>query len=264
MTRRSPNIAQVIQGALDEQASNMHTCMPGEVVEYDAATNTAQVKPLLGKSQFDEEGNELSLPYPNMYTVPVVWPRSSGYVFRFPVEAGDTCLLVFAEADIENWQDTGKVSDPEDDRRFDLSDAVAFMGFFSKPQEESTATDTGEIESGMVLGKDGADSRIFIDDSKIELGGQGASDKAVLHTKVRAELDLIQAEFVAIRTALTALEAQMAAHVHADLYVIPLIPLPGPQPGPVIPTPPVTPQLSNYAPAYTAKDTNSDLVTIKK
>ena len=49
----------------------------------------------------------------------------------FPVAKGDECLVVFAEACIDAWYQTGMVGNAISVRRHDYSDAFAFVGFRS-------------------------------------------------------------------------------------------------------------------------------------
>jgi hypothetical protein len=102
--------------------------------------------------------------------------------------------------------------------------------------------------------------RIIVTPSLIELGAEGASDKAVLHSLVQAELD-------SISDAIAGLKDDINNHTHPlPEYIIPLIPI---NTGPVNPasdpsddglvctTPPLQ-SLTEYSPG----DTASSLVTI--
>ena len=265
----NPTLAEVLSSAMLRQENDIHTALPGKIKSYDATTNTATVSPLIERSIFDDEGNESAGPYADIHSVPVLWPRSGGYTLRMPVSAGDTCLLLVSEADIEQWQESGTLSAPEDDRRFDLSDAVAVMGLFSAPAEDSAPTDPAEAEAGMLVGKEGEDSRIFIDDSEIRMGGMDSSDYAVLESKLQTQLDAIKTELDSLATSYTSLLTAYAAHQHAT--IVPLIPLPGPQPGPTVPLatlPAADPvqqaPLIPHVTTYIKGDTNSELVKIKK
>ena len=49
------------------------------------------------------------------------------------ISPGEECLLIFADCCIVGWQDTSQPTLPPASRSHDLSDAFAFVGFFSKP-----------------------------------------------------------------------------------------------------------------------------------
>ena len=78
-----------------------------------------------------------------IYNVPVLFPRSRKAAVTFPLEKGDTVLLVFAERSLDEWIEKGgnKVS-PEDPRRHDMSDAIAIPGCFHAVQEAAAVIRT--------------------------------------------------------------------------------------------------------------------------
>ena len=106
-----------------EIQSSLHCALPGIVASFDALTQTAAVRPALkGKAAL-----------PLIRDVPVFFPGARDSAVTFPVSAGDECLLVFADADIDSWFETGEVKAAVSARRHDLSDAFAFVGFRSRP-----------------------------------------------------------------------------------------------------------------------------------
>ena len=105
----------------------MNTCLPGTVTSYDAGSQRATVQPAVRMRQPD--GREEELPVLN--SVPVIWPRSGGASMTFPVKAGDGCLILFNQRSTDEYKNNGKTNTPQDPRMFDMSDAVAIMGFVS-------------------------------------------------------------------------------------------------------------------------------------
>ena len=71
--------------------------------------------------------------YPVLSDVPVFFPGSRDSAITWPVSAGDECLLVFADSAIDGWFESGEAEAPASERRHDLSDAFAFVGFRSRP-----------------------------------------------------------------------------------------------------------------------------------
>lgn len=145
--------------------------LPATVQSYDASMQTVDVKPLLRDQLENEDGelDELSLPVIN--AVPVVFPGAGGFRLTFPIAAGDTVLLVFSDRSIDEWQDLGTETTPQDVRRHALSDAIAIPGLHSH-----TSVWTGASTSGATLGKDGGPQAVFTA-SEIELNG---SSQAIL------------------------------------------------------------------------------------
>jgi len=129
-----------------------HTALPGRVLSYDAASQTADVKPMVRGvvlSQ-NEDFNDQTEELPAVPRVPVLWPRSGGFYFHAPLAAGDSVLLVFLERDASKWIRTGELSDPADLRMHSLAHAVALPGLFPAAQalEDASAV-------SLTLGEDG-------------------------------------------------------------------------------------------------------------
>lgn len=114
MAEPSDNFLSALRGLIQAEMVTMNTSIDGVIVDY--AGGFATVRPL-GNKQF-EDGD--TLPYPNIYKVPVRWPTfSNGNAgVKGPVSPGDKVQLIFAQ----------QASDgSDDDRRFSLTDAYAII-----------------------------------------------------------------------------------------------------------------------------------------
>lgn len=120
-------LANLLRVASSQATRAVNTCLPGTILSYDAGSQMATVQPMYKLRQPD--GTEEEMPILN--AVPVIWPRSGGASMTFPVKRGDGCLVMFNQRSIDEYKSDGKVSTPLDPRAFDLSDAVAIMGFVS-------------------------------------------------------------------------------------------------------------------------------------
>lgn len=103
--------------------SSLHCAMPGVVESFDAATQTASVRPALKHS---------SATLPVIRDVPVYFPGGAASGITWLIVAGDECLLIFADFDIDHWFENGEAREPISDRMHDLPDAFAFVGFRSR------------------------------------------------------------------------------------------------------------------------------------
>jgi hypothetical protein len=104
----------------------VHTAFPAIIENYDATKCKADVQPVLSATYAD--GSFMKMPViPN---VPIVWPRSSLGSISFPLQRGDTCLVICSEKSIDDWLSLGGVNAPSDPRAFDLNDAIAIPGLF--------------------------------------------------------------------------------------------------------------------------------------
>lgn len=130
---------QIIETAISSVLSDRHTAMPGIIDSFDAAKQTATVRPALKQpylpdSQIgDPEWMEIKL----LVDVPVVFPATANYALTFPVAQGDECLLIFSERPIDVWQTKGDVQEFDDMRTQDYSDAIAIIGLRSQPNKLS-------------------------------------------------------------------------------------------------------------------------------
>lgn len=174
------SLAQLLKAATTHATRGMHTCMPGRILSYDDGDQRAEVRPLLGRALND--GTQESLPVLN--DVPVIFPRSGGAWMTFPVKAGDGCLLIFSERSLDEWKGSSDEVFPEDNRAFDLSDAVAIMGL--------NPFGAGETGGDDVVISYGA-SRVTISDGEIKLAApsvriEAATAKIVAETTVEGNL----------------------------------------------------------------------------
>ena len=103
--------------------SSLHCAMPGIVESFDAASQTAIVRPALKRK---------GILLPVIRDVPMFFPGGAGSGITWPVSAGDECLLVFADFDIDRWFESGSAENPASERNHALSDAFAFAGFRSR------------------------------------------------------------------------------------------------------------------------------------
>lgn len=123
MTRFPDAIRQAINASLD----NVHTTLPGRVETYNASKKSATIQPLI-KKKFAKE----TLSMPVLVDVPVVFPSTQNAIISFPLAKGDGVLLLFSERDIDSFlSGTMEETEPEDPRKFSLSDAFCIPGLFS-------------------------------------------------------------------------------------------------------------------------------------
>lgn len=136
-------LAEAITNTFLSMIENMHTCLPGVVVDYDFEFSRASVKPLIKKPFID--GDVLVLPV--LKDIPVVFPRSSKAGMTFPLNKGDKVLIVFSQRSLDTWKDFGKDSVPRDFRKFDLSDAICIPGMFSfNKSDKNIASNNSDLE----------------------------------------------------------------------------------------------------------------------
>lgn len=132
--------AQGIEDMISNGVSGIHTACPATIISFDAGTCIASVKPTM--TYYKSDGTTLD--YPVIIGVPVFMPKAGSSQITYPVKAGDSCLLVFAERSIDEWMGKGN-SDNHDPRRYDLTDAFCFVGMCPA---QSISADNVEVING--------------------------------------------------------------------------------------------------------------------
>lgn len=202
---RSPEPQEVLRAALEYALGEVHTALPGRVEAYDPATQKADIKPLLQRLVATEEGDELLEELPVLPQVPVMFPRTQGAFITFPVAAGDHVLLVFNERSIDNFiAGDGEDTDPDEYRTHDLSDAVAFLGFYPDSKAIAEAdNDTERLTAGTVEGG----MRLHIAADHVEVTFDGGSTIKLEGKEADATLTLGGAEATAHAAVVEKLQA---------------------------------------------------------
>jgi len=176
-------VSTVFNEFLEDFMTDIHTCMPGKVISFDAAAQTIEVQPCLKRLFF---GDDEAIEIPIIGDVPVVFPGSGDFWITFDVKPDSYVLLVFAERSIANWMQAGGVIDPEANHKFNFSDAIAIPGMLPTPAALST------IDSdALTIRNVDNDTQIQIKDNQINITtGTGtvqinsAADAAALASKV--------------------------------------------------------------------------------
>lgn len=94
--------------------ASLHCALPGTVISFDEERQTAEVQPAVKMG---------SMLFPLLSDVPVFMP------VPFEVHPGDACLVVFADADIGGWFETGEPQESKSARKHSLPDGFAFVGW---------------------------------------------------------------------------------------------------------------------------------------
>ncbi|GHU95072.1 hypothetical protein FACS1894208_07260 [Clostridia bacterium] len=119
---------QVKQSIL-EQVNGLHTALPGVITKYDKDKCEAEILPY-GKFE-KPDGSFIDYPKINEVPVMVFQGNSQKTTIAYPVLPGDECLLIISEYTLDTWR--GDMSESTNDLKFDLTNAVAFVGMFKKP-----------------------------------------------------------------------------------------------------------------------------------
>lgn len=148
----TPTLRGMVIELIKSKILDLHTAIPARVESYDAATQKANIKPLLRKKY---RNSSVVTEIPVIPSVPVQWPSSNGgaaYI-HLPLKAGDLGVAFFCERSIDSWlSGDGQITAPNDPRHHDLSDAVFIPGVrpwkaaFSGASENNLTIKNGSIK----------------------------------------------------------------------------------------------------------------------
>lgn len=174
MSTNVPTLKDALAAATSKALEGVHTSMPGTVVSYDRTTQTATIRPAIRQTYRDGSGKLTTEKLPDIPSVPVLFPTSAAASFTFELAAGDPVILLVGEASTDEYRTSGdEDNNPQDVRRFDLSDSVAIPG-------------------GRPVGStDYADGAAVLRSDDIRLGSSAASDFVALASLVLAQLNSI-------------------------------------------------------------------------
>ena len=82
-------LSEAITNTFLSLMEDMHTCIPGVIVNYDYKLAKASVKPLLQRAYIDDE----TLVMPVLHEVPVIFPRTQSAGITFPINVREILLL---------------------------------------------------------------------------------------------------------------------------------------------------------------------------
>ena len=119
---------QEIKNMMLDRLRDVHTVLPGKIVTFDPDKCEASILPF---GKFKKPDGSM-MDYPQLNEVPVYVMQGSEQTATvvYPVKPDDECLVLFTEQTLETWRTK---AESHTDLRFDLSNATAIIGMFSKP-----------------------------------------------------------------------------------------------------------------------------------
>lgn len=141
-TLRKPNkptLATLLDTFAHALLKNLNCVKVGEIQDYSAggANQVPTATVLIAQQQvtsISSTGVKTLAEYPLLVSVPVYFMGGGGLTFTFPVKAGDECLVLFNDRNIESWVASGAGQPPNTSRLHDLSDGICLVGLRSDPR----------------------------------------------------------------------------------------------------------------------------------
>lgn len=189
MTDVLPTLSEIVERALAARVADVHVSMPGEIVSYDPATQTATVRPGVRRVLLSEDGDQVAEEIPPIENVPVSFPGGAGFTIHFALAAGDTGDLIFSSVSHNEWQATGNVSTPGNLKNHDLGSAKFYPGLRNRKNAAPDADNSIGIPGGL---------RVHFNESDVSVG-TGAQPVA-LGTALASALDSAAGAAIAAAT----------------------------------------------------------------
>jgi hypothetical protein len=123
--RASPDIEHLIAAAIESYVDNVHVSLPGIVVSYDSAKQTATVQPAIKRPIMNEDDQLVYEAYAPITNVPVEFPGSASLSFHWALAKGDSVVLLWQDFSFATWRKTGAVSEAGDTRKHGPSYPIA-------------------------------------------------------------------------------------------------------------------------------------------
>ena len=118
---------ELVENFIDSKLRQVHTMLPGKIVNYDEVQRKATIKMLIRLRTV--EGTVLSIPEIN--NVPVIFPSGQNFSLTWPLEKNDGVEVRFSEEGLGAFLKGKTEVDGDSFARFVLTDAVCQPGLNS-------------------------------------------------------------------------------------------------------------------------------------
>lgn len=200
-----PGLGDAIHDSITARLADVHTEMPGQIIDYNPLTQTATVQPTTPQISRDgTTGIYKAILLPPFSGVPVQFPGGASGGMSFPLAAKDPGVLHFMERSTDSWKATGQESDQVQDpaRQFHFTDAVFVPGNTSPAL-------------ALNLDKVSATDLVIWAKVALRLGSAGADEQAMLGNIFEADLGSFLTSQATFTTALAVYTAAVTAAVPA-------------------------------------------------
>jgi hypothetical protein len=142
---QAPDFVSLLRQFKAEIFFTLNCHLPGTIISFNAEKQTAEVSVNLVRMIGGQAVN-----YPPLVDCPVFVNSGGGARVTFPIAAGDTCVVHFADTDIDNWFASGTSSLlPNTSRAHSLSDGFVEVGFRSAANPvPDYSTDSADFHGG--------------------------------------------------------------------------------------------------------------------
>jgi hypothetical protein len=122
-TLQNPDLLDVLNAHADDIKRNLNCVKIGKINSFDQTKKTAKIQITFKRVLPDK-----IVSYPLLVDCPVFTLQGGGGALQMPIAAGDPCIVLFSDRNIDNWFLNGAEAAPANMRCHDLSDGIALVG----------------------------------------------------------------------------------------------------------------------------------------
>lgn len=124
-----PELIDLLNSMKQDILKDINCIRIGIIQGFDATNQTATIE-IASKqiASIDTKNNRTLKDFPILLECPVMVLSGGNSRITFPIEIGDTCIILFNDREIDNWFVDGNIQAPSTLRKHDLSDGLAIVG----------------------------------------------------------------------------------------------------------------------------------------
>lgn len=147
---------------------NLNCHKVGIIQSVDTANKIATVE-LIDKRVVTTDKGEVVKDYSLLVDCPIIMQRTETGGLSYPLRAGDNCLVLFNDRDIDNWFEIGASGTPNSKRSHNLSDGVILPCLYNLQNAENFSWNNNATELNYENSKISLDSKISIENASESL-----------------------------------------------------------------------------------------------
>ncbi len=152
-----PEFFEYLRDRIDDRVEQVNTCIPAQVTRYYPESQRLDANPCLKRPMRTDTEGLTDEPLPELFDIPVAFPRIGNSILHMPPQVGDYVLLLVPQWNVSEWYRTGDVQVAVGDMaHHSLGSVIAIHGIVPETGiiEGLSATDIlfGSHKTGLAAG----------------------------------------------------------------------------------------------------------------
>lgn len=158
-----PDLKALLDRVQYDTSRSINCVLAGKIVSFDAASNTASVAVQLKT----RKANGLDESFPVLSDCPVFILSGGNTHVSMPIVAGDYCLVLFHDRDMDAWWASGVAMPPMSNRAHSLSDGIVLVGITPKTDPITLASNPGIKSTDKTVEISGVGANVIAGSGKV-------------------------------------------------------------------------------------------------